>query len=79
MPSASTKKLDKGKEKVTVEDNKGKHGTKKKFEFIDLENENEERTTNMLLQSKDAQIRELQKNLGMEKYVINYYKVENKN
>ena len=80
MPYTWTKKLEKGKEKVTIGDKKGKHQTKQEFQFINLDNENEdeERVTSILLQSKDAQIRDLQRNLGMEKYIINYYKDENK-
>ena len=78
MPSTSTKKLDKVKEKVTARDKKGKHGSKQKFQFIefDSENEDKERVTSILLQSKDAEIRNLQRKLGMEMYNIEYYKNE---
>ena len=80
MPSTSKNKLEKGKEKVTVGDKKGKHQTKQECQFIDLdsENEDEERITSILLQSKDAAIRDLQRKLGMAKYIIKYYKDENK-
>ena len=56
MPSTSTKKLEKGKEKVIVGDKKGKHQTKQECQLIDLDSENEyeERVTSILLQSKDA-------------------------
>ena len=80
MPSTSKKKLEKGKEKVIVGDKKGKHQTKQEHQLIDLdsENEDEERATSILLQSNDAEIIYLQRNLGMEKYIIGYYKDENK-
>ena len=61
MYSASTKNLDKVKEKVTVGDNKCKNKTKQEHQVIDFdsENEEEERVTSILLQSKDDEIRYL--------------------
>ena len=51
------------------------HETEQEFQLIELESEDEERITNMLLKSKDAQIRELQTNLGRAKNVINFLEV----
>ena len=80
MPSTSTKQLEKGKGKIIVEEEKYKHETKKEFQLIhlDSDDENEERITSILLKIKDAQIRDSQANLGRAKNVINFFKVENK-
>ena len=65
MPSTSTKKLDKGKEKV-IDEEEDQHETKQEFELIhvDSDDENEARISSMLLKSKDAQIKDLQAILG---------------
>ena len=78
MPSTSAKQLDKGKEKVIVEE-EDTHETEQEFQLIDLEDEDEdeERITNMLLKTKDAKISELQANLGRAKNVINFLELEN--
>ena len=76
LPSTSTKQLDKGKERVIVEE-EDTHETEQEFQLIDLDDDNEERITNMLLKSKDARITELQANLGRAKNVINYLELEN--
>ena len=56
LPSTSTKRLEKGKEKVIVEEEEDKHETEQEFQIIHLdgENEDEEGITSMLLKSKDA-------------------------
>ena len=68
MPSSSAQRLDKGKEKLKG-DNKGKGGKKttQKPQFIDLDsdNEDEEVATRLLLQSKDAKIRESERDFEM--------------
>ena len=67
MPSSSTKQLGKGKGKVTkpiTVEEENKHETKKEFQLIDLDDEDEERITNALIRGKDAKISELQANLG---------------
>ena len=81
MPSSSAQRLDKGKEKLKG-DNKGKGGkqTTQKPQFIDLDsdNEDEEVATRLLLQSKDAQIREWERDFEMAQHIIQYYKDEHK-
>ena len=79
MPSTSTKKLDKGIEKV-IEEEEDKHETEHKFQLIhvDSDDKNEKRITSMLLKSKDAQIKDFQTKLGRAKNVIHYFEVENK-
>ena len=61
LPSTSKNQLDKCKEKFIVEEKEKKHETEQEFLLIhlDSDDENEERITNMLLKSKDAQIRDL--------------------
>lgn len=56
--------------------NKNTQGT----EFIDLniDNEDEERTTKMLLLDKDAQIKEWEKDFERVQCIIQYYKNEHK-
>ena len=51
-----------------------------KPQFIDLDNdtEDEEMATRLLLQSKDSQIKEWERDFGMAKYIIQYYKNEHK-
>ena len=81
LPSTLAQRLDKGKEK-TKKDKKFKGGKKttQKPQFIDLDsdNEDEEVAARLLLQSKDAQIREWERDFEMAKHIIQYYKDEHK-
>lgn len=80
VPSTSTKQLDKGKEKVIDEGEEDKHETEQELKLIhvEIDNENEARISTMLLKRKDAQIKDLQANLGRDRNVIHYFEVENK-
>ena len=63
-------------------DKKGKGGkqTTQKPQFIglDSDNEDEEVATRLLLQSKDAQIKEWERDFEMAQHIIQYYKNEQK-
>ena len=81
MPPSSTQKPNKGKQNMEKGEkgNRGKQ-TKQKPQFIDLDsdNEDEEMATRILLQRKDAQIRELERDFGTTHRIIQYYKNEHK-
>jgi len=43
---------------------------------LDSDNEDKKMATSLLLQTKDAQIKEIERDFGMEKYIIQHYKSE---
>jgi len=51
---------------------------KMKVIHVDGNDENEARISSMMIQSKDAHIRDFQANIGRAKNVIHYFEVENK-
>ena len=80
MPSSSAKQVDKGKGKVTEPitiEEEDKHETEQEFQLIDLDDEDEVRITNALIRDKDANISELQANIGRARNVINFLELEN--
>ena len=63
LPYSSTKQVDKGKEKVTehiIVEEEDKHETEQEFQLIDLDDEDEERITSVVIRCKEANISELQ-------------------
>ena len=78
MPSTSAKKLKKGKQKIKEEEDQ--HEVEKEFELIhiDSDEENESRISSLLLQNKNAQIKDLQANLDRAKCVNNVLEMENR-
>ena len=78
MPLSSTQKIEKGKQKVKEEEED--HEEEREFELIhiDSDEENETRISNSLLQGKNAQIKDLEDELEMSKYVIHFFQMQNK-
>ena len=54
------------------------HETKQDFELVDLSEQDDYGDMSLALKGKDAKIRELQTNLDRARFVINFYKEENK-
>lgn len=63
FPSSSTKKVQKGKEKMTETKiqygEEGLHEAEQDFDLVDLREHDDNKDTNILIKEKDALIREL--------------------
>ena len=73
MPSSSTQRVDKGKEKEkepNIDDEEGKHETEHEFQLIDLGEDDEDKITKVAMKGKEANISELETNIEREKHVI---------
>ena len=80
MPSTSTQQVDKGKEKVikpVIHDEEDNHETKHEFQLVYLDENDNDKITNVAIKSKYSNISELQTNLERDRYVVHFFEQEN--
>ena len=60
-----------------MQEDEDPHDEETNFDLVDLDEKHDDKTSNLIIKEKDAQIRELHTNLERSKFLISYYEQEN--